>query len=321
MSEQGNGRQRAGVAALRRARHVLEAAGLVLALGLLRLLPVDSASNLGGFLARTIGPRLPVSRRAWRNLRLVFPEKPEAEIAAIIRGMWDNLGRVVAEYPHLGQITALEENRVIWKGKEPVSRVRDEGKAAIFVSAHLANWEIMAVTAARHGLDMTVVVREPNNPLVRPILERLRGVAGGGRTPKGPAGAKQAIRILREGRMLGLLFDQKMNDGIAVPFFDIEAMTVAAPAQLALRFQCPIVPVRITRTGPGAYEVTTHPALELPDSGDRQADTAAVMAELNRILEDWVRARPQEWLWLHRRWPEAAYRHGDKFHKPPETGR
>ena len=319
MSEQGHAAPRAGIAVLRRAKCLLEAVGLVLALGLLRLLPVDSASNLGGFLARTIGPRLPISRRAWRNLRLVSPEKPEAEIAAIIRGMWDNLGRVAAEYPHLGRITALEENRVIWDEREPVRRLRAEGKAAIFVSAHLANWEIMAVAAARRGLDMTVIVREPNNPLVRPILDRLRGVAGGDRAPKGPAGAKQAIRILREGRMLGLLFDQKMNDGIAVPFFGIEAMTVAAPAQLALRFQCPIVPVRITRTGPGAFRVTAHAPLELPDTGDRQADTAAVMAELNRILEDWIRARPQEWLWLHRRWPEAAYRHAEKQDSPPES--
>ncbi|MEE8140318.1 MAG: lysophospholipid acyltransferase family protein, partial [Alphaproteobacteria bacterium] len=100
----------------------------------------------------------------------------------------------------------------------------------------------------------------------------------------------------------------KLNDGISVPFFGIEAMTPAAPAQLALRFGCPLVPVRVERLGPGRFRLASFEALALPDSGDRQADTVAVMAALNEILEAWIRDRPEQWLWLHRRWPEAAYR-------------
>ena len=293
-----------------RVRYVFEAVGLTLALGFLRLLSPEAASNLGGFLGRTIGPRLGVTSRARRNLRLAFPDKPEGEISRIVRDMWDNLGRVAAEYPHLARITAPDSGRVTLD-VESVRDLRDRKTAGILASAHLANWEILPVTAARFGLDMTGIVREPNNPLVRPLMDRLRGVAGGGRAPKGKDGAKQAIEVLRSGRVLGLLFDQKLNDGIPVPLFGVDAMTAVAPAQLALRFGCPIVPVRVERTGPARFRMTSQAPIEVPDTGNRREDVARVTGQLNRILEDWIRARPEQWLWLHRRWPETAYRPAD----------
>ncbi len=292
---------------MKRLRYLIEALALRVAFALLRWLPVDAASNLGGLLGRGIGPRLPVSDRARRNLRLVFPDKSAAEVERIVRGMWDNLGRVAAEYPHIGEIAAPESGRIDWVDTAPVRAMRDQGTAGILVSAHLGNWEVMTAAAIRRGLDMTIIVREPNNPFVRPLIERLRGVAGGVRAPKGLPGAKAALDTLRQGRVLGLLCDQKMNDGIAVPFFGIEAMTPAAPAQLALRFGCPLVPVRVERLGPARFRLSSFDALELPDSGDRQADTVQVMTALNEILEGWIRAKPEEWLWLHRRWPKEAY--------------
>jgi len=305
---------------MKRLRYRIEALALRAAFALLGWLPVDAASNLGGFLGRNIGPRLRVSARARRNLRLVFPEKSAAEMERIVAGMWDNLGRVAAEYPHIGEIAAPESGRIDWIDTAPVRAMRagglaggrdggrDGGRAGILVSGHLANWEVMTAAAIQRGLDMTIIVREPNNPFVRPLIERLRAVAGGVRAPKGILGAKAAFEALRQGRVLGLLYDQKMNDGIAIPFFGIEAMTPAAPAQIALRFGCPLVPVRVERLGPGRFRLRSFEALALPDSGDRQADTVQVMTALNEILEGWIRDKPEQWLWLHRRWPEAAYR-------------
>ncbi len=296
---------------MKRLRYRIEALALRVAFALLGFLPVDAASNLGGFLGRNIGPRLLVSARARRNLRLAFPEIGAAEMARIVRGMWDNLGRVAAEYPHIGEIAAPESGRIDWVDSAPVRAMRDRGTAGILVSAHLGNWEVMTAAAIQRGLDMTIIVREPNNPFVRPMIERLRAVAGGERAPKGIRGAKAAFEALRQGRVLGLLYDQKMNDGVAVPFFGIEAMTPAAPAQLALRLGCPLVPVRVERVGPARFRLGSYEALALPDSGDRQADTVAVMTALNEILEGWIRDKPEQWLWLHRRWPEAAYRGED----------
>ena len=106
------------------------------------------------------------------------------------------------------------------------------------------------------------------------------------------------------GGHLGILPDQKMNDGIAVPFFGRDAMTAPALARLALRFDCPVVPLRAERTGGARFHIRFYPPLEIPNSGDRQADVLALMTEVNRIIEGWIIERPEQWLWLHRRWPD-----------------
>jgi len=287
-------------------RYPLEAAGLTIALSVFRCLPVERASNFGAWLGRSIGPRLGITSRARRNLRIAFPEISEAEREEIVLGMWDNLGRVAGEYCHLKEITAPASGRVLSVGFEHAEPLRRREAAGITVSGHLANWEILPVVAAREGHRFTSIVREPNNPLVRRALSSLRGVSGGNRAPKGAEGARQAIRVLKAGETLGLLVDQKMNDGIAVPFFGQPAMTAPAVAQLALRFGCPVYPVRIERLGPARFRMTCYPALSLPDSGDRQADVQQIMETINTLLETWIRARPAEWLWLHRRWPKES---------------
>ena len=288
-------------------RYPLEALGLVLGLGLFRLLPVDTASNLGGWLGRTLGPCLPVTRWARANLRLAFPDKPGPEIEAVVRGMWDNLGRAAAEYPHLGRITAPASGRVEVIDRSGPPPVQERVRPGILVSGHLANWEVLPVVACRLGVDLVGIARLPNNPFVRPLIDRLRGVAGGVRIPKGAEGAKQAITLLRRGGTLGILADQKMNDGIEADFFGRPAMTAAGPAQLALALDCPLVPARIERLGPARFRMTFHPPLDRPATGDRQRDVAALTTALNRLLEAWIAERPQEWLWLHKRWPRAAY--------------
>ena len=292
----------------RRVKWPLEAAALHGCFLLLRLLPIDRASALGGFLGRTIGPRLPVNGRAVANLKLAFPGIAEAEIGRITRGMWDNLGRVLGEFPHLAKIVAPESGRLEMVGLENVLPIQEAGQGSLIVSGHIANWEVMNVLMARlfEG-NALAVMREPNNPLVRSLLHRLRDVAGGRRTAKGPSGAKQIVAMLRSGGPVGMLCDQKLNNGIAAPFFGIQAMTAPTPAQLALRFSCPVVPTRLERLGGARFRLTCYPPLELPDSGDSEADILALTTRINGLLEDWIRERPQDWFWLHRRWPKATY--------------
>jgi KDO2-lipid IV(A) lauroyltransferase len=283
----------------------LQAAAIRLGLALFGALSIDRASALGGWLGRSIGPRLKATRVAERNLRRAFPERSDAEIATIVRRMWDHLGRVAAESPHLGEVDIYADNgRVEVVGVENVDRLRDDGIGGIFFSAHLGNWEISTLGAKQRGMPITHIYRAANNPFVEPILRRLRKPLGGTHHPKGAEGAKALIAALRRGEHLGLIVDQKFNDGIAVPFFGRAAMTAPAPAQLALKFKCPMVPVRVERLEGARFRLTIHPPMELPETGDRQADVAAIMTRVNALFEEWIRARPEQWLWLHRRWPE-----------------
>ena len=268
------------------------------------LLPLDRASALGAAIARRIGPRLGVTKRARLNLRLAMPELGDAEVEAIVIGMWDNLGRVAAEYAHLREIEVFAPGgRVETSGLEHLDASLAAGRRVVLFSGHLGNWEIAALAGGQYGLDIAQIYRAANNPLVDRLVGRLRG-AQGELIPKGAVASRRAAAALRRGGHLSLLIDQKMNDGIAVPFFGRDAMTAPALALFALHYDCVVLPVRVERTGGAHFRLTVYPALPLPRSGDRDADVRALMTEVNRILEGWIRERPEQWFWVHRRWPD-----------------
>jgi KDO2-lipid IV(A) lauroyltransferase len=267
-------------------------------------LSLDWASAIGGWLARHVGPFLGISKRARLNLRRALPELSEIEIERVITGMWDNLGRVAAEYPHLRKIRVFEPGgRVETHGFEHVNRAVAAGRRTIIFSGHIANWEIAMLAAVQYGVSVAQIYRAANNPLVDQMITRFRG-PGEELIPKGTVAARRAIAALRRGAHLTMLADQKMNDGIPVPFFGRSAMTAPALAVLALRFDCDVVPARVERLAGARFRLTICPPLPLPRSGDHHADVAALMAQVNQTLESWIRGRPEQWLWLHRRWPD-----------------
>jgi Kdo2-lipid IVA lauroyltransferase/acyltransferase len=268
------------------------------------LLPLDRASALGGAIAARIGPRLGVTKRARLNLRQALPDLTSSEIETILRGMWDNLGRVAAEYPHLRRIKVFEPGgRIETRGLEHLDEALAAGRRLVLFSGHLGNWEIAALAGGQYGLDIAQIYRAANNPLFDRLIGRLRGDQGE-LIPKGAVASRRAAAALRRGGHLSLLVDQKLNDGIAVPFFGRDAMTAPALALFALHFDCDVLPVRIERTGGVHFRLTVYPKLALPRSGDRDADVLALMTAVNQTLEGWIRERPEQWFWLHRRWPD-----------------
>jgi Kdo2-lipid IVA lauroyltransferase/acyltransferase len=282
----------------------LEACGATLLFGALGLLPIDWASALGGALARRIGPSLGISKRARINLRRALPELSEAEIEEIVAGMWENLGRVAAEYPHLREIRVFATGgRVETHGFEHMDEAVAAGRRMIIFSGHIANWEIGALAAAQYGITVTQIYRAPNNPFIDRLIARYRGDRGE-YIPKGATGARRAFAALYRGEHLTMLADQKLNEGVPVPFFGHPAMTATALALLALRFECDVLPARVERLRGARFRLTVFPPLPLPRSGDREADVATLTTAVTAVLESWIRERPAEWLWVHRRWPD-----------------
>jgi KDO2-lipid IV(A) lauroyltransferase len=238
------------------------------------------------------------------NLRRAFPERSEAEIGEIVGGMWGNLGRVAAEYPHLREILVFATGgRVETHGVEHIDHAVAAGRRMIIFSGHLANWEIAALAAAQYGITVTQIYRAPNNPIIDRLIARFRGDRGE-YIPKGAAAARRAFAALYRGEHLTMLADQKLNEGIPVPFFNRPAMTATALALLALRFECDVLPARVERLCGARFRLTVFPPLPLPRTGDHSADVAALTATVTAILESWIRDRPAEWLWVHRRWPD-----------------
>lgn len=284
--------------------HRAEAVAAWMLYAVFGLLPVDAASWLGSALGRLVGPHLRVTRTARRNLKQVFPDLNDAEVARIISGMWDNLGRTAGEHPHLAKFQPYRANsRVEVTGVEHVDGLRDDGVAGLFFAGHIANWELSPLAVTGRDVILHLVYRRANNPFFDAIVQKGRAVLGGDLFPKGSEGAKSILRSLRRGEHLAMLVDQKMNDGIPVPFLGLDAMTAPAVAELAYRYDCPLVPARVERLGGARFRVTFYAPLKKPDSGDRQADIEALMGTVNNTLGDWIRERPEQWLWVHNRWP------------------
>ena len=297
-----------GATRLRAVSEWLEATLLKGAVRALECLSPAAASNLGGALARSVGPWLPVSRVADDNLRRALPVLDAAARARVIRGVWDNLGRTVAELPHLASFRRTDAGPG-WEieGEAHVARLRASGGQALFFSGHFGNWELILPVAASLGIGVAGVYRTASNAAVdRLIQSRRQRALGSGVAmfPKGAQGARAALLHLRAGGSLGLLVDQKMNDGIAVPFFGRDAMTAPALAQFARHFSVPIIPVRVVRLGPARFRLVCEAPLEVTLTGGRTADLYAITLAVNQTLERWIRADPAAWLWLHRRWPK-----------------
>ena len=305
-------------AAPRQVSHLTEAAGLFAILAAFGALPVDWASAIGGWLGRTIGPRLGISRRALKNLRRAMPDNSEFQNRRIVAGMWDNLGRSVAEFPHLDAICAAGSERVEIVNGAAIARLRETGRPAILFGGHFANWEVGPSTIHRiYGDSLLSVFRASNNPWADRVLRRRmlarRAVA------KGSDGGRDLLRHLHRGGHVAMLVDQKMNDGVAVPFFGHDAMTAPAIARLALRFKCPIVPVRVERLNGSHFRFTVLPPIELTDTRDTADNVRAILMRITAVLEDWIVARPEQWLWLHQRWPREAAQATPEISLEPAT--
>ncbi len=283
----------------------MEAALLWLVYHGFRALPLDMASALAGRLARTLGPLLPTSRRAKRGLELALPEEDHDRI---IRDMWENLGRIAGEYPHSLEF-ARDTARVELVGAETVLKMREAGQPMLFFSGHLGNWELTYPLMARLDIEGAGVFRTPNNPYLGWLFDRA-AYPQIGMIPKGAAGARKSVEILKQGKSLAMFVDQKMNDGFEAPFFGHPAMTAPALASLALKFGYPVVPFRIVRTEGARFRVEFQKPIWFEKSGNRKADLQAAMTRVNQILESWIAEIPAQWLWLHRRWSKEYYRQG-----------
>jgi Kdo2-lipid IVA lauroyltransferase/acyltransferase len=273
-----------------------------------RALGPDRSSAIGGAIARTIGPWLPVHKIALANLRAAFPDKNEAEIAIIARGAWDNLGRVGGEYPHLATLFDYDyhnpdpNGRIEVEGIEHFIALKDDGKPGILFSAHLSNWELPAICAARYDLETTAVFRAPNDPAIARIVHEVRSQTMGGLAAAKQGAAFAMQGALERGGHLGMLIDQHFTRGVRVMFFDRPAVVNPIMAKFARAFDCPVHGAYVVRLPGGRFRIVLTPPLELPRDAEGRIDIAQAMQVMTSMVEGWVRANPEQWLWMHRRW-------------------
>ena len=285
----------------------LEAAAYVAVFGLLRLMDIETASALGGWLALRLGPLTGSHKVVQRNLRLAFPELSEAERERIARAQWDNLGRSTFELPFMEELQP-HRGRVEMVGAERLEEIRTSGKPVVFISGHFSNWEVMPCAIVDAGITCQMTYRAANNPYVDKLIRDARARYGVQLfAPKGSDGSRELLAAMKRGESVALMNDQKFNGGVAAPFMGQLAHTAAGPTRLALRFGAVLQPMSVERLPRARFRVIVHPPIELEKTGAREADLEAGVARVNAFVEAQVRARPLEWFWVHKRWSNEAY--------------
>jgi Kdo2-lipid IVA lauroyltransferase/acyltransferase len=291
----------------RRLVWVIEAGALWLAWALLRRLGPDRAARLGNAVLRAAGPHLRKSRHVLANLARAFPELGEAELDALVRNVWGSTGAMLADFANLDAICAREaRERIEVVVKEDLRVFAQSECPAVFATAHFDNFQLATVAAACLGAPMTALYTPDSNPLIDRMIRRRRRAIACGLVPR-DGGMRALVGELRSGRSVGLVVDTRIDGGVSVPFFGVEAQTSTAPARLALRFGCELVPMRVERIADARFRVTFHGPVTSDDPALGPKENALVMTrKLNAHFEAWIRERPGQWLCLKRRWPKDA---------------
>jgi Kdo2-lipid IVA lauroyltransferase/acyltransferase len=294
------------------AKPIGEAAVGALTVGVLKTTryfdPIKTA-NLLGRVTRLIGPALREQRIGRANLTAAFPEKSPEEIEQILAGVWDNLGRVGAEFAHLDHIWDHDEAHpelgrieIPPRTNKLFHQLRLDGKPALIFASHLGNWELPALAAVAHGLDAAILYRRPNIASADRIIQEMRQVKMGTLIPAGRNAPLQLAEALQKGQHVAMLVDQYWTNGVEVTFFGRKTKANPTLARLLRQVECPVHGVRIIRL-PG-HRFRAELSEEIPPVRDAsgQIDIQGTMQTITSVIEGWIREYPDQWLWLHRRW-------------------
>ena len=262
-----------------------------------------------GRAARLIGPMTPEQRIGRANLTAAFPEKSPEEIETILAGVWDNLGRLGAEFAHLDHIWDYdlehpENSRIEVSPRtfELFAQLRSAAKPALIFASHLGNWELPAVAAVAHGIDAAILFRRPNSASANRIIEKTRAVKMGTLIPAGRDAPLRMAEALRNGLCVGMLVDQYFTNGVDVVFFGRKTKANPTLARLLRQIECPVHGVRVVRLPGNRFRAEISEEVKPARDASGQIDIQGTMQAMTAVIEDWIREYPDQWLWLHRRW-------------------
>src|SRR5215470_9996641 len=275
-----------------------------------RLFDPDKTANFFGRAALFIGRRLREDRIGRENLRAAFPEKSPEEIEHILAGVWDNLGRIGAEFAHLDHIWDYDANVPTRDGRieisprsvELFSQLKCDNKPALVFTSHLANWELPALAAAAHGIDSAVLYRRPNSASADRIIQEVRQVNMGELIPAGRDAPLRLAEALKAGRHVGMLVDQYLTGGVEVTFFGRKTRANPMLARLLRQIECPVHGVRVIRLPGNRFRAEITEELKPVRDAEGRIDVQGTTQAITSVIEGWIREHPEQWLWLHRRW-------------------
>jgi len=270
-----------------------------------KIIGLRNASNLGSVLGQAIGPLFRSKKIIRQNIKIGLGEIDKKKEAEIINSMWSNIGRTFAEYVFLKDFKLNKTNfdHIKITGVNHLHEIKKNNELAIFYSAHLANFELMAMEIDKFGIKCAAIYRPLNNIFLNPLMEYLRmKYICPTQIPKGRMGMRKIISRINDGYSIALMMDQRVSEGQKVPFFNKPAFTTTIPAQLALKYNCKLVPIFLERKEGANFEMAIHEPYKIQRTGNDDQDTKNITLKINQIIEKMILKNPTQWIWSHNRW-------------------
>ena len=259
-----------------------------------KILKIESSSKIAGNLVVVLSKFFKENAVAKKNLKMCLPNATLDCRKKIINNTWEHFGSIIGELPHWNSMNNHEFfSRVTIINKQYLPQSK-----AIIVSGHIGNWELIGRIAKEYGIKLNLVYRPSNNPYMNKLINKLRNENNINLIPKGVPGVKMMLKALNNNEVIGIMIDQKVSDGINVKFFNQNAMTTALPANIALKYNIPIIATYIVKVGEVKYTATFCEPLKISTSDTKYT----IMSKINKILEHWIKQYPEQWFWFHNRW-------------------
>ena len=269
-----------------------------------KIIGLRNASSVGSILGKYVGPLFRSKKIIKQNIKTGLGEIDEKKESEIINDMWSNIGRTFAEYVFLKdfKFNRTNFNHMKINGVNYLNEIKKNNEPAIFYSGHFANFELMAMELDKSGVKCAAIYRPLNNFFLNPLMEYLRmKYICPNQIPKGRMGMRKIISKVKDGYSIALMVDQRVSEGSRTLFFNKPAHTTTIPAQLALKYDCKLVPISLERKKGPNFEMTIHEPYKIQKTGDHERDTKNITLKINQVIEKMILENPKQWIWSHNR--------------------
>jgi KDO2-lipid IV(A) lauroyltransferase len=265
-----------------------------------KILGFKISSAVGGKLFEIIGPLFRSKQLINSNIKKAIPDINSKNLNKITKLMWNNYGRVFAEYVFIKNFRYGKLNsRIKIEGQEILDEIKKLNKQVVFISGHFGNFELMALHLEKSGINLSAIYRPLNNMFLNKIMEKIRKkYICKNQIKKGIGGIKKLLNLKKKNYSTALMIDQRVSEGIKSNFFNEEAFTTTIPAQLVKKFKIPIVPIFIERINDINFKIT----IKKPIDFSNEVSIKKITDDLNHILEKMILQKPEQWIWSHNRW-------------------
>ncbi len=270
-----------------------------------KIIGLKNASNLGSILGIFFGPLFRSKNITKNNIKIGLGEIDKKIETEIINGMWSNIGRTFAEYVFLKDFKFNKTNfsHIKINGTKYLDEIKKNNEPVIFYSGHFANFELMAMELEKSGIKCAAIYRPLNNFLLNPLMEyfRIKYICPN-QIPKGRIGMREIVDKIKNGYSIALMVDQRVGEGPRTLFFSKPAHTTTIPAQLALKYNCRLVPISLERKQGPNFEMTIHEPYQIKKTDNSEEDTKNITLKINQEIEKIILKNPSQWIWSHNRW-------------------